>query len=124
MGESAMLRITIYDKPQETSFLVEGRLVGQWVRALEKCWEIGLAAEPSKAMLVTLSLSALDHEGRDLLTRMRRQGVALDSAGILMQAIIAEIEGKVEATEAACGFNGGSPIRGAHEKHLETQAAN
>ena len=119
-----MLRITIYDKPQETSFLVEGRLVGQWVRALEKCWEISSAAEPLKPMLVTLSLSALDHGGRDLLTRMRRQGVGLDSAGILMQVIIAEIEGKVEAAEAACGFNGGRPIRGEHENHLETQVAN
>jgi hypothetical protein len=96
-----MLRITIYERPQETSFLVEGRLVGQWVKALERCWEIVLDAEPSKAVLVTLSLTALDCEGRDLLTRMRRQGVGLESAGILMQAIIAEIEERAETAEAA-----------------------
>ena len=96
-----MLRITIYDRPQETSFLVEGRLVGQWVKALERCWEIVLAAEPSKAVLVTLSLTALEDEGRNLLTRMRRQGVKLESAGVLMQAIIAEIEQRVEMEDAA-----------------------
>src|SRR5689334_8583593 len=78
-GESAMLRITIYERPQETSFLVEGRLVGRWVKALEKCWEIGLTVSPSNAVLVTLSLTALDGEGRDLLTRMRRQGGRLES---------------------------------------------
>ena len=31
-----MLRMTIYERPQETSFLVEGRLVGMWVKALEQ----------------------------------------------------------------------------------------
>ncbi|HXI88851.1 MAG TPA: hypothetical protein VNO24_02440 [Blastocatellia bacterium] len=94
-----MLRMTIYERPQETSFLVEGRLVGMWVKALEQCWEIGLAAEPSKPVLVTLSLTALDGEGRDLLTRMRRHGVGLESAGILMQAIIAEVEKKAQMEE-------------------------
>jgi len=94
-----MLRIMIYDRPQETSFLVEGRLVGLWVKALEKCWEIGSAADPSKAIRVTLSLTALGGEGRDLLTRMRQQGVGLDSAGVLMQAIIAQIEAEMETEE-------------------------
>ena len=96
-----MLRITIYERPQETSFRVEGRLVGQWVKALETCCEIGLNAEPSRAVLVTLSLAALDGEGRDLLTKLRRQGVRLESVGILMQAIIAEIEERIEMEAAA-----------------------
>ena len=119
-----MLRITIYERPQETSFLIEGRLVGQWVKALERCWEIVLDAQPSGAVRVTLSLTALDREGRDLLTRMRRQGVGLESAGILMQVIIAEIEEKLQMAEAAYGSNGGRPIRGEHEDYLETQATN
>ena len=89
-----MLRISINDRPHETSFLVEGRLTGLWVKALEKCWEIALAAEPSKGMVVTLALTALDGEGRGLLTRMRRQGIVLESSGILMNAIIAEIESR------------------------------
>jgi len=119
-----MLRITIYERPPETSFLVEGRLVGLWVKALEKCWEVGLAAEPSRAVRVTLSLTALDREGRDLLTRMRRQGVGLESAGILMQVISAEIQETVEMAEAAYGSNGGRPIRDEHEDYLKTQATN
>ena len=35
-----MLRIMIYERPQETSFLVEGRLVGLRVKALEKMAEV------------------------------------------------------------------------------------
>jgi hypothetical protein len=99
-GECVMLRITICDRPEETSFLVEGKLVGLWVKALEKCWEIALAAEPSRAIVVTLALTALDSEGRELLTRMRRHGVGLESSGILMNAIIAEIEAEMETEES------------------------
>ncbi len=87
-----MLRILIYDRPQETSFLVEGRLVGLWVQALEKLWEIVLAAEPFKATLVTLKVTVVDREGQELLTRMRRQGVRLESVGALMNKIVEQIE--------------------------------
>ena len=62
-----MLRIMIYERPQETNFLIEGRLSGRWVKALEKCWEIVLAAEPSKAVLVTLAVTSVDFKGRELL---------------------------------------------------------
>ena len=86
-----MLRIMIYERPQETSFLVEGRLVGRWVKALEKCWEIVLDAEPSKAVLVALAVTSVDFKGRELLARMRRHGVRLEPARVRsMKAIVAE----------------------------------
>ena len=92
-----MLRITIHDKPRVTSFVIEGKLVGPWVEELEKCWESVLAAEPSSTMLVNLTaVTFIDHEGRELLTRMWRQGVRLLSAGCLINAIVAEIEAEVE----------------------------
>ena len=37
-------------------------------------------------------VSFIDSEGRALLTRMRRKGVKLLSAGVLINAIVAEIE--------------------------------
>jgi hypothetical protein len=92
-----MLRITIHDKPRVTSFVIEGQLVGPWVKELEKCWESVLAAEPSSTMLVNLTaVTFIEYEGRELLTRMRRQGARLQSAGCLMNAIVAEIEAEVE----------------------------
>jgi hypothetical protein len=92
-----MLRITIHDKPRETSFVIEGKLVGPWVKELEKCWERVLAAEPSGTMLVNLTaVTFIDYEARELLTRMRRQGVRFESAGLLMCSIIDEIDAEVE----------------------------
>jgi ABC-type transporter Mla MlaB component len=88
-----MLRITIHEPAPETSFVLEGKLVGPWVKELEKCWENALAADPSRAALVNLAaVTFIDSEGRALLARMRRQGARLLSTGVLINAIVAEIE--------------------------------
>lgn len=88
-----MLRITTHDQAGTTSFVVEGKLVGPWVKELEKCWEGALAADPSGPMLVNLaSVTFIDSEGRALLTRMRREGVRLLSHGVLINAVVAKIE--------------------------------
>jgi ABC-type transporter Mla MlaB component len=98
-----MLRITIHDQSPETSFVVEGKLVGPWVRELERCWETALAADPARAMLANLAaVTFIDSEGRALLARMRRQGVRLLSAGVLINAIVAEIEAKEGPKTAEC----------------------
>lgn len=39
-----MLRIYIHDELPITSIVAEGKLVGPWVKELEKCWETVLAA--------------------------------------------------------------------------------
>ena len=88
-----MLRITTHDQAETTSFVVEGKLVGPWVKELEKCWEGALAADPSRPMLVNLAtVTFIDSEGRALLTRMRREGVRLLSRGVLINAVVAKIE--------------------------------
>ena len=98
--ESVMLKIAIHNEGQAPSFVVEGKLVGPWVKELEKCWESVLATEPPWAMVVNLTeVTFIDSEGRELLTRMRRQGARLVSAGCLMNAIVAEIEAEVKKEE-------------------------
>jgi anti-anti-sigma regulatory factor len=88
-----MLRIYIHDEVPVTSFVLEGKLVGPWVKELEKCWESASAANPSRAMLVDLAdVTFMDSEGRALLARMRRKGVKLLSNGVLINAIVADIE--------------------------------
>jgi len=88
-----MLRIYIHDQMPVTSFVLEGKLVGPWVKELEKHWESALAAGPSRTMLVDLAdVSFIDAEGRALLASMRQKGVRLLSAGVLINAIVAEID--------------------------------
>jgi ABC-type transporter Mla MlaB component len=98
-----MLRIYIHEELPVTSFVVEGKLVGPWVKELEKCWESVLAAYPSMSTLVDLAgVTFIDSEGRALLTRMRRQGARLLSDGVLIDAMVAEIEAKERQKAAEC----------------------
>ena len=88
-----MLRIYIQDQVPVTSFVLEGKLVGPWVKELEKCWKSALATNASRTMLVDLAdVSFIDSEGRALLARMRQKGARLLSAGVLINAIVAEID--------------------------------
>lgn len=92
-----MLRITTHHHAPVTSFVLEGKLVGPWVKELEKCWEDELAADQSRELLVNLAaLTFIDSAGRSLLASMRRQGARLLSTGVLINAIVAEIEAEEE----------------------------
>ena len=88
-----MLRIYIHDQVPVTSFVLEGKLVGPWVKELETHWESASAVNASRTMLVDLAdVSFIDAEGRALLARMRQKGVRLLSTGVLINAIVAEID--------------------------------
>jgi anti-anti-sigma regulatory factor len=88
-----MLRIYIHDEVPVTSFVVEGKLVGPWVKELERCWQSVMAANTSRSMLVDLAqVTFIDSEGRALLTRMRQKGAKLLSSGVLINSIVADIE--------------------------------
>ena len=88
-----MLRIYIHDDVPVTSFVLEGKLIGPWVKELEKYWQGAVAANPSRAMLVDLAdVTFVDSDGRGLLARMRREGVRFLSTGVLINAIVAEID--------------------------------
>ena len=98
-----MLKITTRNLAPMTNFLLEGKLVGPWVQELEKCWEHALAADPSRAVLVNLAaVTFIDCAGRELLSRMRRQGARLLSNGVLINAIVAEIEAEEGPKTAQC----------------------
>ena len=88
-----MLRIHAHQRDGGMTFTLEGRLIGPWVKELEKCWQDAISPEPQISILVNLAaVSFVDSEGKELLTRMRRRGVRLASSGVLMNAIVDEIE--------------------------------
>ena len=95
--ETAVFRIHIHDCDGVTSFMLEGRLVGPWVKELESCLHRALGAEPRRSIVVNLEcVSFVDSDGIDLLTRMCSRGVRLASTGIMMNAIVEEIERKAD----------------------------
>lgn len=88
-----MLRIGVYNEKESTGFVIEGKLATGGVTELEKCWQTVISADPLKPIVVNLvRVTFIDSTGRDLLVRMRRQGVSLVPTGCLMKAIVEQIE--------------------------------
>lgn len=88
-----MLRIGVYNEKESTGFVIEGKLATDGVTELEKCWQMVISADPLKPVVVNLvRVTFIDSKGRELLVRMRRQGVSLIPTGCLMKAIVEQIE--------------------------------
>jgi len=75
-----MLRITIEANGGLTRFRLEGKLKGDWVRELERCWIQARNEHPEMEFLVELShVDHVDQSGRDLLSRMGSQRAMLEA---------------------------------------------
>jgi anti-anti-sigma regulatory factor len=91
-----MLRIGVHNDSESASFTIEGKLTGRGAIELEQCWQTAIAGEPLKSVVVNLAaVTFVDAQCRELLIRMRRQGVKLVPTGCLMRAIVEQIEAEV-----------------------------
>ena len=93
--KTAVLRITVVEGSNETRFVVEGKLVGECVRELEKCWRAAGSVQQEKSILVDLSsVSFIDDSAKKLLADMHGKGIAFVATGLLPRCLIQEIEGE------------------------------
>jgi anti-anti-sigma regulatory factor len=87
-----MLRITIDDRPQMTTFRLEGRLAEPWVRELETCWRSTLARQGKPNLCMDLTgVTFIDAAGQAILAAMHRQGAEFIAADCVTKALVAEI---------------------------------
>ena len=92
-ANKVVLRINSHIDNDQTTLDVEGKLVGLWVRELEQCWQTLISSDTTRSIRVNLSaVGYIDSAGKQLLTRMRKQGVVLVPTGCFMKAIVDEIE--------------------------------
>jgi len=86
-----MLKITIRPDARSTRIELEGRLIGLWVKELDRCWHT-VAVAPHGDLIVDLAaVTFVDAEGKALLTRMWQQGAQLHAIGCLNRCIVEEI---------------------------------
>lgn len=87
-----MLRITTIDKGQTTTFRLEGRLVGDWVTELERCWLDTKSADCRRRFRVDMSdVEDVDKKGKTLLKRLFLAGAELHGGNLWIRTIIADI---------------------------------
>ncbi len=84
-----MLRITTENNSTLTKFRLEGRLKGDWVGELERCWIHAKNADPEKQFSIDLSsVDFVDESGCALLRHMVSQGARLQTDGNLMMSLL------------------------------------
>jgi anti-anti-sigma regulatory factor len=87
-----MLRITMQSQDRVLVFVLEGRLVGPWVKELECCWRSAAGTQQGYPMRVDLSaVTFIDADGKVLLGQMYREGAELVASGCLNKCIVEEI---------------------------------
>src|SRR5579863_8407759 len=90
-----MLRITMLESPEALTFLVEGKLIGEWAKELEESWKQAAGFRGRRAPVVDLSETLfIDDEGRRVLAKLFREGAFFRTACPMTESIIAEITGK------------------------------
>jgi len=87
-----MLRITTIDNDPVTTFRLEGRLAGDWVAELERCFTSIKAADPSRKVEIDMSdLDFVDAKGELLLERLLLSGAKLHGSNLFIMSIVAGI---------------------------------
>jgi len=95
-----VIRISQIHEGEEQRLLVEGKLSGDWVDVLEKCWFEAQTAPNGEPMRIDLSgVSYVDDKGRELLARMIQDGAELRATGVMIRAVIEEITEKIATAQ-------------------------
>jgi anti-anti-sigma regulatory factor len=86
-----MLRVTVNKGGLLESWELEGKLAGEWVIELERCWK-ERPLEPATAMQLNLkAVTFIDAAGKQLLTDMHGAGVEIRGCGCMTKAVVEEI---------------------------------
>jgi len=86
-----MLRITVQESVQASTFKLEGKLTGPWVRELEQSWA-QVTAVPGHAVIIDLAdVTFIDYAGKELLARMHESGAKLIACNPMNRSIVDEI---------------------------------
>ena len=87
-----MLRITVEERAEFTRFRLEGKLTGDWVRELERCWICAKNFGPGTRFKIDLSgVSFVDEKGKALPEGMVAEGTELLADSPMMTSLAQSI---------------------------------
>lgn len=92
-----MLKITIQNPCSDAILKLEGSLKGPWVDELRKAWLTTANLAAGQPVSVDLAgVTFADALGRDLLLRMRKEGVALNGGSSFLRQLLEDRNTKHE----------------------------
>ena len=89
----SMLKITHHISAGSRHLTLEGRLIGPWVNELEQAWN-GIKQSHGGTIVVDLTgITFIEDNGKQLLSRMWREGAELIATGCCNRPIVEQITG-------------------------------
>jgi hypothetical protein len=86
-----MLRVTIKQVDSSETWELEGKLSGDWVKELERCWRERRSPAGVSLEVHLKAVSYIDPSGKQLLTEMHGRGVEIRGCGCMTKAVVEEI---------------------------------
>jgi ABC-type transporter Mla MlaB component len=89
-----MFKVTVKQSNPNETWELEGKLSGDWVAELERCWNERLTRARAPLQVHLKAVSYIDAAGKELLIRMHDSGVEIVGCGCMTRAVVEEITGK------------------------------
>lgn len=86
-----MLKVTIKKENSAETWELEGKLSGDWVKELERCWMERASPAGVPLQMNLKEVSYIDAAGKQLLTEMYGRGVEIKGCGCMTKAVVEEI---------------------------------
>jgi ABC-type transporter Mla MlaB component len=86
-----MLKVTIKLADSAETWELEGKLAGDWVKELERCWNERTSPASMALEIHLKAVSYIDTAGKQLLTEMHGRGVEIRGRGCMTKAVVEEI---------------------------------
>lgn len=84
-----MLKITIIDTPTEERIVLAGKLLGPWIKELQKTWDGARLRLGNRKLILDLNdVVHIEEEANSLLIEMLKEGTELVATGLLNQWVI------------------------------------
>jgi ABC-type transporter Mla MlaB component len=86
-----MLKVTFKTADAGEIWELEGKLSGDWVKELERCWRERTPAPGTPLHVHLKAVSYIDAAGKQLLAEMHGRGVEIQGCGCMVNAVVEEI---------------------------------
>jgi len=91
-----MLKVTVHNRPDEITLVLEGRLCGACAAEAERSWRTALASATTGSLSVDLAgVSYVDRDGEWLLMEMLKRGATVRVGGVWMAHLIEELQERI-----------------------------
>lgn len=88
-----MLKITIMETAAERRWIVQGSLVGPWVRELRTTWKRAHRSHDKRACIIDLNdVTFIDKSGERLLRAISRKGAQLIACGMYVKHVVEHLK--------------------------------